>query len=192
MSLREIGREVGISNAGTVKYYLDKLINQGVLVRKKKNAAIQNLRKQIIGSQGSIAEIPVLGAANCGLATIFAEEHLEGYLKISKHLLRTTTPDTVFALRAEGNSMNKAHLNGKSIEDGDYILIDTNFVNLQNGDYVLSIIDGAANIKKFHNKGEMIVLKSESTETHPPIYIHQNDTYLVNGKVIQVIKQGGD
>ena len=64
---------------------------------------------------------------------------------------------------------------------------------IKNGDYVLSIIDGMANIKRYFRDLEYqrIILLSESSASISPIFIHRDDmdNYLVNGKVIQVIKK---
>jgi len=59
--------------------------------------------------------------------------------------------------------------------------------------YVLSIIKGMANIKKFifDEVRNRILLLSESTQDYAPIIIHNNDfdNYMVNGQVVQVIKK---
>lgn len=82
--------------------------------------------------------------------------------------------------------MDKAHINGKNVEEGDYLLVDSNKTNPKNGDYILSIIDSCANIKKFNydTHNERIVLYSESSKNYPPIYIHPSDDHLINGLVI--------
>jgi SOS-response transcriptional repressor LexA len=48
-----------------------------------------------------------------------------------------------------------------------------------------------ANIKKyiFDEENNQIVLVSQSSKDIPPIYIHEDDSFMVNGKVIQVIKK---
>ena len=120
---------------------------------------------------------------------ILAEENLEGYLKVSKSMVGKAKK--VFAIRASGKSMNKARIGGKySIEDGDYVIVDPNDKNPRNGDYVLSVINGCANIKKFlvNEKEGQIALVSESTENFLPIYINQDDNFIVNGIVKNVIK----
>jgi repressor LexA len=60
----------------------------------------------------------------------------------------------------------------------------------QTGDYVVSSIEGVANIKRFvrDDVNQQIVLMSESTDEYPPIVIHPDD-YLAQSKVIQVVKQ---
>ena len=48
-----------------------------------------------------------------------------------------------------------------------------------------------ANIKKFRKdfKNGRTVLISESTGNYYPIFIHQEDDFKINGKVIDVIKK---
>ncbi|MFA7601159.1 MAG: S24 family peptidase, partial [Patescibacteria group bacterium] len=98
----------------------------------------------------------------------------------------------IFVVRAKGNSMNKALVNGETINDGDYVLVDSEKKQPENGDYVLSIIDGLANIKKFKEDKErgMVVLFSESSSSYDPIYIHRDDQdfYSVAGRVVGVLK----
>jgi len=85
--------------------------------------------------------------------------------------------------------MNEADIKGNEIEDGDYVVVDGDQKNPNPGDYVLSIIDNAANIKKYtRNQDGNIVLLSESKEHYSPIYISEDDQFMINGKVVQVIK----
>ena len=75
----------------------------------------------------------------------------------------------------------------------DYVIVDCK-QQQSNGDYVLSIIDGAANFKKFFKDDSKheIRLVSESTQEIPPIILHDSDInssgYMVNGVVVRVVK----
>jgi SOS-response transcriptional repressor LexA len=133
--------------------------------------------------------IPILGSANCGPATIYADENIEGFLKISKKFL--PKHKGIFAIKAQGNSLNRSSINGKNIEHGDYVIIDSGQTSAKDGDYVLSIIDNMANIKKFRidHKNGRIALVSESTQSINPIFIHTEDEFRINGKVLDVIKK---
>ncbi|XOB40792.1 MAG: LexA family protein [Candidatus Nealsonbacteria bacterium] len=190
MNLHEIGRLIGEEHPQKIKHHLSQLEKKGFLENIKGEMIIRKNIKNIV-KKGSFFIVPILGSANAGEATIIAEEHLEGYLKISNKLLKKKKG--VFAIRAEGSSMNRANVNGKTIENGDYVIIDSRNKTPNNGDYVLSIIDDVANIKKFilDKKNKQIVLLSESTTKFPPIFIHPEDfsKYLIGGKVVQVIKK---
>lgn len=188
LTLREIGELIGEKFPQKIKHHLDQLERKNLIRIDRRNKTILRAGESSAPG-GSLINVPIIGAANCGPATIFANENIEGYLKISKNILRKCK--NIFAIRAQGLSMNKAVVAGKSIEDGDYLIIDSDDTTPTNGDIVLSIIDDMANIKKYvwDETNNQVVLVSESTKDIPPIYIHEDDSFMINGKVIQVIKQ---
>ena len=120
-----------------------------------------------------------------------ADQNIAGYLRISNSLLHRETNDGLFAIRADGFSMNQAKVGGKAIEDGDYLIIDGSDCTPRDGEVILSVIDGAANVKRFRRDQEhgQVVLVSDSSEDFAPIYIHPDDDFFVNGKVIDVVKK---
>lgn len=190
LTLRQIGKLIGEKHPQKIKHHLDQLEKKGFIRLNKESGLIKKIKQGIIKETNFVA-VPILGSANCGEATILADENLEGFLKISRRLLKKKKG--IFAIKAEGSSMNKANIDGESIEDGDYVIIDSTYKKPINGDYVLSIIGEVANIKKFifNKKKKQIILLSESTIDLPPIYIHPKDfsEYMISGKVIQVIKK---
>lgn len=186
LKLRELGDLIGVPHPQLIKHHLNQLEQKGFI--------IINRAKKIISRADQLAEssfksIPILGSADCGPANFFADQNVEGYLKVSDDLLKSK--NNLFALRAVGQSMNRSDINGKSIEDGDYVIIEFENMEIKNKDYVVSIIDGVCNIKKllFDKDNNQVVLMSESTKNFPPIFINPETTnYFVNGKVVQVIK----
>jgi len=99
-------------------------------------------------------------------------------------------PRGLYAIKADGSSMNRAEIKNKRIEDGDYVILDSEDKNAETGDVVLAIIDNKATIKRFidDRKNRQIVLKADSSFDYEPIYLHPDDDFLINGKVIGVIK----
>lgn len=178
-------------------YHVKKLQEEGYLERESNKPrsigiyADRTVKTPFMKKTGmDSVRVPVLGAANAGPATLFAEENIAGYLKISRS--RLNRKDGVFALRVEGDSMNRAKIGGKNLEEGDFVLIDSEYRTPKNGDYVLSVIDGAANLKKFERDAKTgdVKLVSESTNSkHKPIYISSEDDFMINGKIISVIKR---
>ncbi|MBI2325864.1 hypothetical protein HYU91_00555 [Candidatus Collierbacteria bacterium] len=186
LGIRPLGREIGIDQPQLVKHHLNQLQKKG-LIKARSRSDIQQILQHSSSLQPSFVEIPVVGAANCGPATLFADEHVEEYITVSESFLKKK--DNVFALIAKGDSMNRAQINGNNIEENDYVVVDGNAKTPNSGDYILSVIDNCANIKKYaRTKDGNIALLSESTSNHPPIYIGENDQFIVNGKIIQVIK----
>lgn len=189
LTLREIGELIGEKHPQKIKHHLEQLVQKGLIELDRESGTIKRVYRSIDPSALFIT-IPILGSANCGPATFFADQNIQGYLKISGKLIKPS--EGLFAVRAIGSSMDKANIHGKSIEDGDYVIVDSKRIDPQNKDYVLSVIDGMCNIKRFFkdNFTEQIILVSESTREIPPIVIHPEDLqYLINGKVIQVIKK---
>ncbi len=196
MTLREIGALVGESSPQKVKHHMTQLQKKGLLkIDKAKGVVKKTMQEWENALEGGsrILSIPILGAVNAGPAQIFAETNIEGFLKVSSALLNPAPRDaqTFLALKVVGPSMNRATIAGKRIEDGDYVIVDIADRNVKDGDIVLSIIDGMANIKRFRFDKENghVVLMSESTKDFPPIFIHETDNFMINGKVVQIIKK---
>ncbi len=186
-TLREIGELVGETSAQKIKHHLTQLSKKGFIAY---DSISRNIKKAQIVSKEGFVSLPVVGSANCGPANIFADENITGYLKVSKKLV--PRGGKLFVLRAEGNSMNKANIrNRKNIDDGDFVVVDSEQRSPESGQYVVSVIDEVANIKKFilDKENKRIVLKSESTQDYLPIFIHEDDQYQISGRVIDVIKK---
>ncbi len=194
-TLREIGSYIGVTSPQIVKHHLAQLESKGLIKIDKIKGLIKKTMNEWQSSLGNakLLNIPILGSVNAGPATIFAETNIEGFLKISPTLLAPSAKNShrVFALKVVGESMNRAKIDGKKIENGDYIIVDINQKDFKNGDIVLSIIDGMANVKKLNidHGNKQIILLSESSKNFPPIYIHESDNFMISGKVIQVIKK---
>lgn len=188
LSLRKIGELIDENLPQKVKHHLSQLERKGFITIDNRNKKI--LRSNIISqSHNTFITIPILGEANCGAASIYADENIDGFLKLSKSLLGKR--EGIFAIKAQGSSLNQANIKGKNVEAGDFVIIDSTQTSPKDGDYVLSIIDNLANIKKYRrdSKNDRIVLLSESTQTFNPIFIHKNDNFRINGKVVDVIKR---
>lgn len=87
--------------------------------------------------------------------------------------------------------MNRADVNGKRIEDGDYVIVNSNDKDVKTGDVVLVIIDNKGSIKRFKDDraNGQIVLMADSSYDYEPIYLHPDDDFSINGKVVAVIKK---
>jgi SOS regulatory protein LexA len=164
--------------------YLNELEDKGYIERTSEDRGIK--LKGV--TKDSFLDVPVFGMANAGAATMFADQYIEGYLKVSKNIVRTST--NVFAIQVSGTSMNKSKVNGKTIQNGDFILVDSMWKHYNNGDKVLVAIDGLATVKTYRTvDGKNIALIPESTDKrHKPIFLTEDDDFVINGKVIDVLK----
>lgn len=182
--LRQETTKLGLSLKSLRSFfiYLNALEEKGYIQRTAGERGIS--LKGI--TRNNFVDVPVLGMANAGTALMFADEYVEGFLKVSKRIVRDLD---VFAVQISGTSMNLATVGGKNIEDGDFILVDKN-AECANGDKVLVIIDGLATVKTFRTvDGRNIALTPESSDPqHKPIFLTEEDNFVINGKVIDVLK----
>lgn len=177
---------------GQIQHHLLQLEKRNLLFINRKNKT-QRLESPV--EDDRFVLVPIVGSASCGPALNYAEEHYEGFLRISKQLLgkqTTQLKNRYMAVKADGESMNNARI-GKSkqpINSGDFVLVDVTQKCADDGDYVLSIIGGMANIKRFKKHEEYMSLESESLtpERFPPIIVDRSENYMINGKVVAVYK----
>ncbi len=191
-SLRKIGGMVGAEGKPqTAKYHLQQLEKAGLIQMNLEEGVIRLVKKGYSkASPSPIYSLPVVGAANCGPAAIFAEQNVDSYLKISSSLLPRNKKG-LYALIADGDSMNKAEVEpNKTIESGDFVLVDSDQKSYRSGDIVVAVIDGLATIKRYRydKENQQIVLEADSTEKYLPIFLHEGDDFLLNGKVVGIIK----
>lgn len=188
LTLREIGELVGERFPQKIKHHLTQLERKGLIKINKAAGSIEKATSGLL-KHSKLLSIPILGTANCGPTTLFADQNVEGYLKISSKLLPSRK--RLFAIKASGISMNKADVHGKRIEEGDYLIVDPQETTPRNKDIVLAIIDDTAVVKRYYKDTahEQILLLSDSTKDTPPIYIHPDDPFSINGKIVEVIKR---
>lgn len=190
-TIREIqkaakARGLKVKSIGSIFLYLKSLEQKGFIKRNSENRGI-SLRDQ---ARRKFINIPILGSANAGTPAFFAEQNIEGFLKISRKLFTRRITEGIFAIEVSGDSMDLAEIRGKRIEDRDFVLIDSEFKDFRNGDKVLATIDGLVTIKNFMRIDENTIglFPQSSNSLHKPIYLTNEDNFIINGKVIDVLK----
>jgi len=182
--LQEKCADLGLNLKSTrsVFLYLKTLEEKGLIIKDTKHGS-----ELVSINHDNFFDMPVFGMANAGAATLFAEQNIMGYLKISKKLFKR---EDLFAIKVSGDSMNRSIINHKRIDDGDFVIVDPNYTNFKDGDKVLVAIDGLATIKNFKKiDSKTIVLLPESTnKKHQPIYLTPDDDFVFNGKVVDILK----
>ena len=102
-------------------------------------------------------KIPLIGSIACG-APILAEEHIEEYIDVPKHI------SADFALTCKGDSMINAR-----IFDGDVVYIrqqDT----VESGQIAAVLIDGEATLKRVKLYDDHVSLEPENPQYRPLVY----------------------
>jgi SOS-response transcriptional repressor LexA len=189
MPLREIAQAVGVATPQLAQHHINQLIRKGLLWIDRRAGKMKLLTED---TSGSVMRIPILGAANCGPALQFANDEIEGYLPIAPSLLGLKSSKTYFAVRAVGNSMNRAKiltLGGQKtgINDGDLVVAEKSIPSTSNP-YIIAVVDGLANIKKLVLGNGYARLESESSMKYAPIYLEPNLDSIVAGQVVGVVK----
>lgn len=183
-SLGELQKELMIKTKRGVVQYLEALEKKGYIQRSSKARGIHIIDKFKSKSE-SFATIPILGYANAGEPLSFAFQDAIGSLQIDHKLLPQN--EKVFALIVKGDSMNKKRVGHIKIVNGNYVIVSRN-QPLFDGDVALAIIDDCATIKTFTRRSNMIILYPESDNpVHKPIYVHEESSAFINGKVIAVL-----
>jgi len=198
LSLREMAKHIGMygESPQKIKHHIIQLQKKGLLNINRIKGVMRRTSDPgwsngLLKKSYSLFSIPIIGTANCGPATIFAEQNFEGFLHVSNKLLNHSRPEGLYAIKADGSSMNRARVNEKYIENGDFVIINSLDKEAANNDIVLVIIDGTATIKRFINdkKNNQVILRSDSSFEYDPVYLHPEDDFIINGKVIDVIKK---
>lgn len=117
-------------------------------------------------------KIPLIGTIACG-TPILAEEHIEEYIDIPKHI------NADFALTCKGDSMINAR-----IFDGDTVYIrqqDT----VENGEIAAVLIDGEATLKKVKFYPDRIILEPQNPMRDPQVFRNEEmNNIRILGKAV--------
>ena len=155
------------------------------LLKRDKNKKIYLVENENYANLNNIFSIPVYGLASCGEALAYAEDNVDGFLRISRALFRENDEALLFAVKALGDSMNK-----DSINDGDYVIFEKydNQEDLE-GKIVVAVVNGMATIKRYKRVSEEIIgLFPKSTNSiHQPIFIHNSDSFIFAGVFRKVL-----
>lgn len=156
------------------------------IVKRDNNKKLYLIENDNFANLKNIFSIPVYGLASCGEALAYAEDNVDGFLRISKSLFRASDSAKLFAVKALGDSMDK-----KSINDGDYVIFEKyegSDDDLE-GKIVVAVINGMATIKSYKKVSNDIVgLFPHSTNSvHQPIFIHSSDSIMIAGVFRKVL-----
>lgn len=180
-SLTELKSLTGVAYINSIVHLLNKLEEKNYISRQP------NLERSIAPLEHfmNTLKIPIVGSVACG-QPLLAIENREGYIPVDKSLVKGN-PDDYFFLKAVGDSMNNTDVSGKSIDDGDLVLIKTCSAPNIN-DKVVALINDEATIKVYRRDGDIIILAPQSTNTNnKPIILNENFSF--QGVVKAVFKK---
>lgn len=185
-TVEELRRSVKVGSTRTVQRYLDWLEEEGDIERWHGARGIRPLKSSIKGLE--TRSIPLVGEVPAGHLMI-ADENFEGWVRLPKDFLQPQK-GKFFLLRVQGDSMNKAKVQGELIDSRDLVLVRQQ-LNAASGDIVVALIDGEATIKRLIRGPRYCFLKPESTNLkHQPIVV--NKDFRIQGVVTRVLKRGSE
>lgn len=185
-TVEELRSALKLGSTRTAFRYLQELENEGLIERWSGARGMRVSRR----SSGGVrtVRVPIVGEAPAG-PLMLAEENREGWVSLSETAVRPPG-SVVFLLRVRGDSMNQALVRGKTIENGDLILVRQQAV-ADDGDVVVALMDGQATIKHLKIGPDYVVLRpSSSNESHHPFVV--TDDFQVQGVVVDVFKQADE
>ena len=166
-TVREIGREVGLSSTATVFFYLRRLEEKGYIKRKRG-------ARSIIVTKDVVSSFPIVGKVKAGKPNL-AVKDIEDYIKLP--IDRNLHPNA-FLLRVSGDSMKYA-----GILDNDMVVVDPD-IEVKENDICVALIDGEeVTVKRFKLKQGKPFLFPENPK-YKPIKIDKRIKII--GKVIGV------
>jgi repressor LexA len=199
ITLREMAARIGLPRTSpqSVKHHLLQLQKKGLLTIDRaakttsRTGSKPTIAKGLVKASAQLFSIPIVGTANCGPATFFAEQNFEGILRVSSRLVGRSRPTGLYAVHADGASMNRAQVGGRTIEDGDYVIVDSKDTSARTNDVVVAIVDNKATIKRLIDDrvNDQIVLRADSSLDYEPIHLHPDDDFSISGKVVAVVKR---
>jgi len=189
-TIREIGKRFDISSTNGVRYFLNRLEEEGLIKRMDRTArGIRIIGQGQSGPGTAVTDdsverpglvIPILGRVPAG-QPLFSEENVEGTIVVDRDITRG---NDVFAVRVHGDSMI-----GVGINNGDLAVVKKNPVPTS-GEIVVAMIDDEVTLKRFMRRGSKLVLKPEN-DTYPEIVISdlKHERIRIIGSVISVIRR---
>jgi repressor LexA len=152
-SIADVAKELGINKATAYEHLL-ALRKKGFLVHQARAGRTWRLVQHSKKALCAHFQVPVLGRVSAG-APILAAENIEEHI-VCEH---ANTNNELFALKVQGHSMIKAH-----IQNNDLVIADRS-ASIRNNDIVVALIDGEeATVKRYEKRGEIICLIPENDE----------------------------
>ena len=180
-TLREIANATGHKSVSTIHVILRNLIDKGYVQKVDGNARVlkikdENIISKFMGIQPSV-ELPLMGYIAAGRPL---EPHTDpnATFQISASMLSGLK--TSYVLQVKGESMIE-----DGIMDGDYVVIEK-VDTASHGEIVVALVDdNLATLKRFHKKGDQVVLMPANAKMDP-IY---PKSLRIQGRVVGLVRR---
>ncbi|OGG91906.1 repressor LexA [Candidatus Kuenenbacteria bacterium RIFCSPLOWO2_12_FULL_42_13] len=169
----EIRKHFKLSSVSNIHQHIETLKAKGYLKKVKNKPRTIN----VIAAETMI-NIPLMGVIAAGQPV----EAIQNKETIAVPQNKLPRSGSCYALRVAGQSMIDENIN-----DGDIVLIKQQ-TTAQNGQKIVALIDNyEATLKKFYRERGHIRLQP-ANKTMEPIIVHRNTPFVIQGIVIDIIK----
>ena len=178
-TVREIGKDLGLSSPATIHTHLNNLAKKGFIKKEEtKNRAIELLvENEFMPKEETVTDVPLLGKITAG-SPIEAIERPDEFFTLPSYLIPRNKQ--VFALNVSGCRMINA-----GILDGDIVIVEK-ANTARNGEIVVAMTDeNEVTLKTFYKENGYFRLQPEN-DTMDPIILN-NVTIL--GKAIGLYRK---
>jgi repressor LexA len=124
--------------------------------------------------------LPLIGRVAAG-SPILAQEHIETHYKIDPQLF---SPKPHYLLRVHGMSMKDA-----GILDGDLVAVHRT-PEVRSRQIIVARIDDEVTVKRYRQNGPLVTLLPENDEFEPIEVDLREQTLVIEGVVVGVIRDG--
>lgn len=178
-TVREIGKDLGVSSPATIHTHLNKLVEKGFIKKDgSKNRAIELLvENEFDKKDEDVIDVPLLGKITAG-SPIEAIEMPDEYFSLPAYLVPNNKD--VFTLKVSGTSMINV-----GILDEDIVIVQRQNT-ARNGEIVVAMTDeNEVTLKTFYKEKGYFRLQPEN-DTMEPIIL---DNVTILGKAIGLYRK---
>ncbi len=172
----EIAAELGFKSANAAEEHLRALQKKGVLDLLPGASRGIQLKDSLRDQMG----LPLVGRVAAG-SPILAQEHIEAHYKLDPQLF---DPKPHYLLRVHGMSMKDV-----GILDGDLVAVHRT-PEVRSRQIVVARLDDEVTVKRYRQNGSLVSLLPENDEFEPIEVDLREQTLVIEGVVVGVIRDG--
>lgn len=155
-SYAELGRLLGFGSKSSSFKFVERLIEAGLLARGPRGPI--PAEPFLLGlSSEKLALLPLIGRVAAG-TPVMTDRNYEDYRRVDPRLFR---PRADYLLKVRGDSMRDA-----GILDGDLLAVHST-PTAHHGQIVVARVEDEITVKRFEQKGEIVLLKPENPAYQP-------------------------
>lgn len=155
-SYAELGRLLGFGSKSSSFKFVERLIAAGLLARGARGP--KPTEHFLVGVESDqLALLPLVGRVAAG-SPVMSDANYEDYRRVDPRLFR---PRADYLLKVRGDSMRDA-----GILDGDLLAVHST-PTAHRGQVVVARIDDEITVKRFEQRGNIVLLKPENPAYEP-------------------------